>query len=219
MKKTRVESHFDSVAKDYDLYKRKNKFYYDNLKKLLKTLIPEKRKVFEVGCGTGDLIKHLNPSFGIGFDLSREMIKIAKLKNRSEKKVEFTAKWPEGYFDYIFMSDVIEHLEDPKSTFNEISKLMNKNTRFICTMANPIWEPVLLIAEKLKLKMPEGPHRRINFTELKKISEKAGLKIIEHDYKLLVPIEIPVLTYLANRYLEKPLKKLAFIEYLVFTKT
>jgi hypothetical protein len=85
-------------------------------------------------------------------------------------------------------------------------------------MANPLWEPLLMMAEKLRLKMPEGPHKRVLFNDLRIMIEDLGMKIEKHDYKLLVPIRIPLITDFANKYLEKYLKKLAFIEYVIITK-
>ena len=153
-----VSKHFDFIAKDYDFYKKRNWFYYQSLKKLLKTLIPSGKNVLEIGCGTGDLLATLKPKVGKGMDISSNMIKIAHQKY---PQLFFSIKIPKGdSWDYIFMCDVIEHLENPQKTFLEISKVMNENTIFVCTMANPIWEPVLMIAEKLKLKMPEGKHYR-----------------------------------------------------------
>ncbi len=225
MKRTRVEKHFDGVAKDYDFYKNKNSFYYQNLKELLGNLIPDGKKVFEIGCGTGDLLNYLNSQEGYGFDISSRMIGLAKKKYKQDlvarspgkktRKLYFSTVWPKETFDYVFMSDVIEHLEDPQKTFKQISGLMNKKSELVVTMANPIWEPVLMVAEKLKLKMPEGPHNRIGYQKLKIQMEEAGIKIVKHDYKLLVPVKIPGITNFANRYLEKPLKRFAFIEYFI----
>jgi len=214
MTKTLVEKHFDEIAGDYDFYKAKNKYYYDGLKKLLHQKIPEDKRIFEIGCGTGNLLVFLKPRIGYGMDLSREMIKIANNKYANYKNITFSTEWPKGKYDYIFMSDVIEHLENSKETFRQISKMMNKNTVFVHTMANPVWEPILLIWEKVGLKMPEGFHKRINYEEIGIMMKKARLKIIEHDYKLLIPVYIPLLTNFANKYLEKYLKNYAFIEYL-----
>ncbi len=221
MSKTKVEKHFDKVAKKYDFYKKKNSFYYENLKKLLGREIPRGGNVLEIGCGTGDLLNHLKPGKGYGFDVSSEMISISNYKFRNSKNLTFSTKWPDVFtpegerHDYIFMSDVIEHLEEPEVTFRQISKLMSERSKFIITMANPIWEPALMLAEKLKLKMPEGPHNRITNHELQIMIEKAGMKIIKHDYKLLIPVGIPFVTNFANKYLEKYLKRLAFIEYFI----
>lgn len=232
MGKTKVEKHFDKVAGDYDYYKSKNSFYYDNLKKLLKSLIPANKNVLEIGCGTGDLLNHLRPKRGYGYDISSEMISIAKVKYRKARNLTFSTVFPltinrqsfdfiftskDGKCEYIFMSDVIEHLEKPEETFKKVSKVMEKNTKLVITMANPFWEPVLMLAEKLKLKMPEGPHNRISNYQLSIFIKKSGMKITKHDYKLLVPVKIPVITNFANKYLEKYFRKLAFIEYFVVT--
>jgi hypothetical protein len=85
-------------------------------------------------------------------------------------------------------------------------------------MANPVWEPILLIAEKLGLKMPEGRHKRIGCLQLKIIMANTGLKIIKHEYRLLVPVNISHISNFVNKYLERPLKKFAFIEYLIAVK-
>lgn len=212
-----VKKHFDRVARDYDYYKNKNKFYYSNLKILLSSLIPKKSNILEVGCGTGDLIMSLNPALGVGFDLSSQMVRIADKKHQ-HKAIIFTTKLPNKKFDYIFMSDVIEHLEDPKKTFDEISKLMHKNCIFVNTMANPIWEPILMIAEKFGLKMPEGPHKRIRYNDIEFMANRSGLKIIEHNYFLLMPIYIPLISNFINKHLERYFKKYAFIEYFVAKK-
>ena len=225
-----VEKHFNKVAGDYDYYKKKNSFYYDNLKKLLGSLIPPKMSVLEFGCGTGDLLASLNPKNGIGYDISSEMIAIAKKKYDNKKNLYFTDRYSpitihqssstnHHSFDYLFMSDVIEHLNNPRKTFLELSKLMNKNTKLIITMANPIWEPFLMLAEKMKLKMPEGPHKRVAFDDLKLMINDLGLEIVKHDYKLLFPVKIPFITDFANKYLEKPLRRLCFIEYFIVTKS
>jgi hypothetical protein len=113
------------------------------------------------------------------------------------------------------MSDVIEHLEDPEKNFKEILNLMTPQTKFILTMANPIWEPLLMIWEKMGWKMKEGPHRRITNYQLSIFIEKSGMKIVKHDYKLLIPIQIPFITNFVNKYLEKYFKRLSFIEYFI----
>lgn len=211
-----VEKHFDNLASSYDSYKVRQKYYYDYLKTFLSSLIPKGSEVLEVGCGTGDLIAHLKPKKGFGYDISSKMIDIAKTKHKS---VDFSTKWPKRKFKYIFMSDVIEHLEYPEETFYKISRLMNKNSVFICTMANPKVESILIMAEKLRLKMPEGEHKRISFDEVTRLLKRSGMKPVEHDFRLLIPVYIPVFTFLANKYLEKFLRKFAFIEYFVAVRT
>lgn len=218
MIKTASEIHFDKVAAGYDSGKRKYSYYYENLKKLLGSLVPYGKNVYEIGCGTGDLLVSLKPKQGYGMDISSEMIKLANVKHSKETRIHFSTKWPNENFDYIFMSDVIEHLENPEEIFRKVSTFMDRNTRFIITMANPIWEAPMMVWEKLGLKMEEGPHNRIKYQKLKIKIEEAGMKMTKHDYKLLIPIKIPLITNFANKYLEKYFKRFSFIEYFVAVK-
>lgn len=214
----KIKKHFDTVAKDYDYYKVKNGYYYSNLKTLIGLLIPSNKKVLEVGCGTGDLINHINPKSGYGMDLSPEMIKSAKRKFGSSKQITFSTKYPNSKYDYVFMCDVIEHLENPKKVFSEIRKNMRKDSFLVNTMANPIWEPLLMLGEKIGYKMPEGPHVRISYNEIKSILNVTGFKVIKHGYTLLFPIYIPIVSTFINKYLGRYLNKYAFIEYFVAKK-
>lgn len=217
-----VKTHFDHIAHKYDAYKIKNKYYYTFLKSFLCSIIPADKKVLEIGCGTGDLLVHLKPKYGVGIDISSEMIKIAKVKHPL-KKLHFQATPIENFktrekFDYIYMSDVIEHLTDTKSSFKSIGKLVNKDTIFINTMVNPIWEAILMHAEKLGLKMPEGPHNRITYPEIMKLYEDNSMKVVKHSFNLLMPIYIPFVSNLINTYFEPHLKKLCFMEYFIAKK-
>lgn len=213
--KITVEEHFDKIASKYESYKIKHKFYYDNLKKLIARYIPENKAVLEVGCGTGDLITHLKPKNGWGMDISKAMVLMARKRHKNIKNIVFSTKMPMKKYDFVLMCDVIEHLEQPLVTFRAIHRNMKKSSKFLITMANPFWEPLLLIAEKLNFKMPEGPHNRISYLEIKKLLERSGMKILQHRYSLLMPIRIPYLSALLNKYLEKHLRKYSFIEYMV----
>lgn len=218
MKKSPVEKHFDEIAARYDFYTKNRKLHYSTIKKLLKSLIPAGKRVFEVGCGTGDLLAFLNPKYGYGFDISSGMVKVAKLKYGAARNLTFSASWPKGDFEYIFMSDVVEHLENPSETFKRISRYMGPKSYFVNTMMNPMWIPVEAVYNFFGWKMPEGPHRRIGHKDIELLVNKSGMKIIRYDYKLLMPIKIPFITDFLNKYLEKYLKPLAFIEYFVAVK-
>lgn len=216
---SKVGAHFDRISKRYDFYKTMNNFYYSNLKKTLLDIIPKESLVLEIGCGTGDLLYTLKPKIGYGLDISRGMIQIAKNKYK-DRNLVFSTVYPTNIkFDYIFMSDVIEHLEEPDVVFKRVYMLLKRDGLFINTMANPMWEPFLILAEKLGLKMPEGPHERISVQSLRNKLNDAGLEIVNEEKKLLIPIKIPIITNLFNRYLENYLKKYAFIQITVAKKT
>ncbi len=205
---SKVAEHFNQIANHYDYFKEKNWYYYSNLKKLYSGLIPINSNILEIGCGTGDILAHLKPSYGLGIDISGGMIKLAKKKHKEWHKIEFLTGTIEGLtdlvkhkkFDYVFLSDVVEHLEDPPSTFQAINRAITGNATVIISMTNPLWEPLLLVLEKLKLKMPEGPHQRISIKKLELILKQNNLKIIKKGYRLILPAYIPFLSNFLNRY-------------------
>jgi 2-polyprenyl-3-methyl-5-hydroxy-6-metoxy-1,4-benzoquinol methylase len=215
-------NHFDRIAKDYDLYKRKNWYYYSSLRNLLKSLTLPNKNILEIGCGTGDVLAGLQPKIGMGLDPSTEMITLAQQKY-PQKNLGFKVASAEDFrvgekFDYIIMTDVIEHLADVNRGFSNIGAHLPPDSSLIITMANPAWEPLLLVAEKLRLKMPEGPHHRISFNQIDSICSQNGLRITRHSYTLLCPVFVPILTKFINHFLEPVFRNFCFIEYFIVTR-
>ena len=208
---SQIAGHFDKIAKEYDGYKKKNWYYYANLKKLYRDLIPPKSRILDIGCGTGDILVDLRPGYGLGIDISQEMIRVAQSKHKDKPNIKFLAGtveqlisfFPPENFDYIYMADVIEHLEDVSSTVKSINRVAGFNTKVIISMANPLWEPILLILEKLKLKMTEGIHKRISLKELESLLVKNNFKILAKDYRLLLPASLPFLSDFVNKYFHR----------------
>ena len=212
-----VINHFEKIAPIYDSYKKKNRYYYRSLKNLIRKLIPPGKSVLEAGCGTGEMLAEARPSKGVGIDISPKMIEIARKKYPGKKLKFQTADIGsfsiKKHFDYIVMVDVIEHLSDVDASLKSIAGLMDSGTVFINIMINPKWERIFLLAEKLGLKMPEGPHKRSSFAEIEAILKREGLSVYEHGFTTLMPIYIPALTGLINSYFEPIFRNYSCIEY------
>jgi SAM-dependent methyltransferase len=186
-----IKQHFNTIAQQYDHFKNKNWYYYNNLKELYTNLIPEKSIVLEVGCGTGDLISHVNARVAMGIDISPEMIKIASRKH-----------------------------QDIPGTVKSLGELCTSNTRIIFSYANPFWEPILWLLEKLSLKMPEGSHYRIPYSQFKIIFEQYGFKMIDRGWRLLLPANIPYFANFINSlfYTIPFFRRMGMLEYIVLSK-
>ncbi|MEK9177666.1 MAG: class I SAM-dependent methyltransferase, partial [Patescibacteria group bacterium] len=162
---TNSENHFNDIASDYDYWKNHNRYYYQNLFILYGSLIPSGSSVVEIGCGTGDIISSLDPRQGLGIDISERMINVARKKHADKSSIHFVredisiSKTP---FDaeYIILADVLEHVDDLPKFLDDLSVHIKPEAKVIISVANPIWEPVLMLAERMKMKMPEGPHKR-----------------------------------------------------------
>src|SRR3989338_4625014 len=100
------------------------------------------KKVLDWGCGSGIYIKILSKNGAKikGFDISKEMIKIAKKDNPdidlrvgSGLNIPFSEK-----FDIVFASLALHYLNNWDKSLKEISKVLRKNGYFIFSIINPI---------------------------------------------------------------------------------
>ena len=106
-------------------------------------------------------------------------------------------------FDYVMIPDVIEHLADIPGTFQALLGICHPGTRVVLTCVNPLWAPVLHLAERLKMKMPEGDHRWLPKREIVRIARDRGFTLAVHRGRILLPKRIPLLSSLLNRLAEK----------------
>ena len=77
-KKTIIK-HFDGLAKDRMKWIKKSVGFYSEDIIAMKEIVPEGSKILEVGCGTGHLLNSLEPSYGVGIDISSKMIALLKV--------------------------------------------------------------------------------------------------------------------------------------------
>lgn len=205
MPKDEIREHFEGIAGDYDRWKEKSAYYYRLLAGIYRQQIPEGSSVLEIGCGTGTLLASLRPRRGVGLDISPRMVGIAASKFPS---LEFRVADAEAFevgetFDYIIVPDVVEHLTDPAAMFRSARKACHGETRVVVTCVNPLWAPVLHLAERLGLKMPEGEHRWLPAGELDGMAAAAAFARSSSAGRILCPKEVPLLARPANRAAER----------------
>ncbi|MBI2029734.1 class I SAM-dependent methyltransferase [Candidatus Gottesmanbacteria bacterium] len=179
-----TKRHFNYIANSYDDFKNRNKLYYKTLKNAVKKeVVRTNSTILDIGCATGSILYFLNAKKGVGIDISGEMIKIARKKYSHLRNLKFEVfniekkAYKKNKFDYILFNDVIEHVKNQEKTIKNIADSMSVKTILIFSMANPMWEPILMFLEKLRLKMPEGPHFRISENDLISLFKKNNLDI------------------------------------------
>lgn len=220
-----VARHFDQVAKEYDYWKSKNKFYYDRLYAIVRKNTAGAKTVLDVGCGTGALLRASHAPRALGIDVSDAMVALARERNRDLPDYRFEhadiTTWESSErFDAVLFFDVIEHVPDRLAAIQSLARVLAPGGRLVIEMANPAWEPILMFAERRGLKMPEGPHYRIWGGELLRLAEQSGLKLIQREWHLIFPKYIPYVSWFLNDVIGRlPIvRRLAVIEVFVFTK-
>lgn len=218
------EGHFDAIAAQYDYWKKKNAYYHENLKLLYGQFIPKGARVLEVGCGTGDILARLEPVEGRGVDVSEEMVEIARRKYAGKSNLDFER---EDIFEstkmfgypYIFLADVLEHVGNLEKFMRQLAARTDEGSIIVISIANPLWEPVLMLTEKLHMKMPEGPHTRDSIQETERIFHASGFTLVEHGYRLLIPKNVPGADWVNARFHRLSLlRRFGFVVYWVLKR-
>lgn len=199
MKENNVRQHFDSIAYEYDKYKKRHSYYYKQIKFSLSKRVPEKSIILEVGCGTGDILAFLKPRKGKGIDISKEMIIIARKKHPNLKFEVSDAEniKDSEIYDVILLVDIIEHLYNIPRAIESISKVTHQDSKILIWYVNPWMSWVTEIAEKLNLKMPEGDHNWVKLSKLKEILKENGFSA-RIEFGLILPINIPPISDFLN---------------------
>jgi ubiquinone/menaquinone biosynthesis C-methylase UbiE len=205
MDETRVRDHFDRLAPRYDDWKRRAWYYYAWLARILREEVAAGARVLDVGCGTGTLLDAVRPAHGVGVDVSTAMVRRARERFPAlEFRVgDADCLRPGESFDVVTLVDVLEHLADPRATLAGARRACHPGSRLIVLTANPVWEGVLHMAERLGLKMPEGDHRWLDATEIRRLLAEAGFDVVREDRRVLLPKWIPFVSWWLNEHVAR----------------
>ena len=195
--------HFDDLADDREHWQSKNEYYYEDHKKYFRFLIPENSRVLEIGCGLGDLLASVSPSYGQGIDISPRMVELASKRHPGLK---FTCANAEDFtidkkFDAIIISDSIGYFTDIQKVFEKVKNCCHSHTRVFISYYNFLWEPILVLGEKMGWKMPQQTQNWLTPDDIINLLDLAGFDVVKRERRLLLPFNIPVITPLFNKLL------------------
>lgn len=211
MKKNARDSYLvsEEYARAKTYWRKRHSYYHTELDKVIKSLITPKSKVLEIGCGEGDSLAFINPSFGVGIERNSYLINNARNKYPTIKFIEGDIESEkinlELYnlnltFDYIILSDLIGTLNDIQLTFEKLHIISHRNTKIIVTYYNYFWNPVLKIAEVLRLKLKEGIMNWLYIDEIKNLLFLSDFLPVTVEHLMLLPINVPFVSNIINKY-------------------
>jgi SAM-dependent methyltransferase len=197
----------DASAPERAAWLARAAFFHDEDLLYLKFLIPAGARVLELGCGTGNLLAALEPSFGVGVDFSEGMIEQARKAHPDLtflvgdiEDAAFVRALPRP-FDVIVVVDTLGALDDCQAMFEALHALCTRETRLIIGHFSHLWYPALKSAEAMGLKMPQPAQNVLAPADVRLLAALADFEAVKSEARLLLPVRLLGLGRLVNRFL------------------
>ncbi|MEW6582674.1 MAG: methyltransferase domain-containing protein, partial [Actinomycetota bacterium] len=144
----RVQGYYDRMAARLYAVEGRNWHLQSRMSLVLDTIdgfATPGGRALDVGCGTGFLLEQLagRGFSGVGVDLSPESVAIAQRRleelgvaDRLRAEVGSAYEPPDGVFDLVTLTDVLEHLEDPRACLRAIRARMAPDGLLVISTPN-----------------------------------------------------------------------------------
>lgn len=212
-------AHWDEVARKMDSWRGLGGAYHRRLADVIRLNVPRGQRVLEIGCAQGDLLASLEPSEGVGVDFSGEMIRRARTRHPHLRFIEADAHdldLPEK-FDVIILSDLLNDVWGVERLLRRVSKLCMPSTRIVLNFYSRLWELPLTLVERLGLAKPTLRQNWLTTEDVTNFLHLADFEVLRHFPEILLPLSIPLLDTLCNKYLVRlwPFRWLALTNVLI----
>lgn len=215
--KEEVQKHFEAVAYSLERWRRRNRYYYQDIEALCRFLIPQGSRVLEIGSGNGDLLAALGCGAGLGIDFSASMVALARERHpdlqflcQDAEKLELG----EQRFDYILLAGVVGYLADVRTVLEQLLPYCHHRTRVVILFHNYLWEPILRIGERIGERMPQPAQNWLSVADVRSLLAITGYTVVKQGRRLLVPRRVPLVSNWLNRYVAR----LPLVEHLCLTQ-
>jgi SAM-dependent methyltransferase len=202
-----TRQHLDNIQAFYDRapeaahwtsrgYRRLLAHYYN-------LLIPAEASVLEIGCGTGGLLGQLHAARRVGIDLSPRQIEAARA---AVPAVEFHVQAGEsleltGVFDSIIISDTLNLAADVQAMLARLQPCTHAGTRLVVNFQNTLWRPLFSLAELLGLRAHQPRSSWLASSDVVNLLHLGGWNPLTLHGRILVPLPLPGLDLVFNRWL------------------
>ncbi len=206
-RKRELLEHVEATIDELERWRSINAVYYRADRGFMGFLVPPGKRVLELGCGCGDLLAALEPSYGVGVDFSPSAVARATARHPGlqfrlgDVEDSRTLEAIEGPFDYIVIADTIGMFEDIDVTLKLVHRLCEPSTRIIISYYSHLWEPILKLGEVLRLKSRQPQINYIATADFLNLMDLADFEMIRLEQRQLLPRRLFGLGTFVNRYI------------------
>jgi hypothetical protein len=160
--------------------------------------------VLELCCQTGTLLSSVEPSYGVGAEISQALVDIAQQKH---PELHFVRSDPEDValgetFDYVLVSHIFDTV-DALSALKCVSRHCTASTRVLIVNYNQLWEPVLELASAIGLRSPYIEPNWVGLEDLYGFLDLSGFVPLRTHRIIIFPKYIPLVSWFCNEVLAK----------------
>jgi hypothetical protein len=103
--------------------------------------------------------------------------------------------------DYAVLHGTVHYERDVQGLLEELRAGLPASSRIILVYYSTLWKPLLRLATALRLRRKTPEENWIANEDIWNLLLLAGYELVRHESKLLIPIYIPLVSYLVNRLL------------------
>ena len=204
----KVRAFYEENHEGIERARRARRYFYGYLTRVLRARIPPGQRVLDVGCGSGHLLSALEPSLGVGIDVSSRAVARARRDHAGRNLHFFEGDGGDprllaqvgGPFDAVVLVNVVTHLTDVQRTLEALREVCHPRTRVFIYSYSRLWQPVLRLAELLRLKHRPPPDAWLPPEEVRGMLHLADYEVVRHDYQVVFPAYVPLVADALNRY-------------------
>ena len=180
-------------------------FLDEDLRATLRRWIPADASVVEVGCGTGDLVAALPNQERVGIAHSTDLAAEAQ---RRHPEITFEVgrveRLPPGRkFDAVICDRLCHTVTDVRAWLESLRDRLTEHGLIYLTTYNYLWEFAARAAETVGWKTPAPTPNWLSHNDFHNLFNITGLEMVRFEDRLLLPLQVPGLAPLVNRYLAK----------------
>ena len=222
-RKAAIRAHVDAMAGTRAGWRERNAYFHREDERYLRFLIPPGARVLDIGCGIGDTLASLQPSYGVGIDFSGAQLAIARQRHpdlhfiEGDAEESATLAAAAGPFDFILVLDTIGSLDDCQAFIERLHPLCTRQTRLVIGYFSHLWYPALKLAEALGLRMKQPDQNVLSPGDLRNLATLANFDPVKSEQRLLLPVWLFGIGRFVNRFLSvlPGLRALSLRHYLV----
>jgi SAM-dependent methyltransferase len=206
-RKSEILATSEQNAASREEFWRRAEFFHEEDLRYLRFLIPEGLRVLELGCGIGNTLAGLKPSFGLGVDFSPAMIDQARrlhpdlqFEVGDVEDPQFVASLP-GPFDVILVVDTIGSLDDCQTMFEAVHGLCSRETRLVVVYYSHLWDPLIRVAEWIGWRARQPEQNVFSPADIHALASLSDFEVIKAECRLLSPLRLFGIGALINRFI------------------